>query len=133
MEYKDVTVADILDAMERNGYKKVKNEFIEYERTYDERNFVKITDKVLGACAIGQAALNLKLDPHTLDMTVARYLDEIGPGARMVWNGIILDNDHSNKQIPAIARIALDCFLPKLTNNNFTEEGIKRLWNENKF
>ena len=33
----------------------------------------------------------------------------------------------------AIVRIALDCFFPKLTNNNFTEEGIKRLWDEDKF
>lgn len=33
----------------------------------------------------------------------------------------------------AIVRLALKCFFPKLTNKGFTEEGIKRLWNENKF
>ena len=33
----------------------------------------------------------------------------------------------------AIVRIALDCFLPRLSNMNFKEEGIKRLWNETKF
>jgi len=33
----------------------------------------------------------------------------------------------------AIVRLALDCFFPKLSNAGFTEEGIKRLWRDNKF
>lgn len=33
----------------------------------------------------------------------------------------------------ALVRIAIDCFLPKLTNCGFKEEGIKNLWNDQKF
>ena len=33
----------------------------------------------------------------------------------------------------AIVRLALSCFLPKIRSDNFTEEGIKNLWNSNKF
>ena len=33
----------------------------------------------------------------------------------------------------AIVRLALDCFLPKLENNNFTLKGINDLWNKEKF
>ena len=33
----------------------------------------------------------------------------------------------------AIVRIALNCFLPKIKNDNFTYEGINKLWNENCF
>ena len=42
------------------------------------------------------------------------------------------DDAHGIPQA-AIVRLALECFFPKLTNMNFKEEGIKRLWNENKF
>jgi len=33
----------------------------------------------------------------------------------------------------AIVRLALNCFLPKTKDSGFKYEGIKRLWNENKF
>ncbi len=33
----------------------------------------------------------------------------------------------------AIVRLALDCFLPKVKNENYKYEGIKNLWNEQKF
>lgn len=40
-----------------------------------------------------------------------------------------------NLKIPpsAIIRLALNCFLPKLNNENFTYGGIKELWDRNKF
>lgn len=33
----------------------------------------------------------------------------------------------------AIVRLALNCFLPKIKNDNFRYEGINRLWNDTKF
>lgn len=33
----------------------------------------------------------------------------------------------------AIVRLALNCFLPKVKDENFKYEGIKRLWDDNKF
>lgn len=33
----------------------------------------------------------------------------------------------------AIVRLALNCFLPKAKDGGFKYEGIKRLWNDNKF
>lgn len=35
--------------------------------------------------------------------------------------------------VAAMIRLAIDCFLPKLSNMNFKEEGIKKLWNDQKF
>lgn len=62
---KDVTVADIIDAMERNGYKMARENWVVMN---------KAETKVLRACALGQAAVNLGIDwkslalelPHTL-------------------------------------------------------------------
>lgn len=33
----------------------------------------------------------------------------------------------------ALVRLALDCFLPKIRNENYKEEGILNLWNSSKF
>jgi hypothetical protein len=33
----------------------------------------------------------------------------------------------------AIVRLALNCFLPKIKDDNFKYEGIKNLWDERKF
>lgn len=33
----------------------------------------------------------------------------------------------------ALVRLAIDQFLPRTTNQNFKEEGIKNLWNDRKF
>ncbi len=45
-----------------------------------------------------------------------------------------LDDIEHRLGIPfaALIRISVDCFLPKLTNMNFKEEGIKNLWNDKK-
>lgn len=42
---------------------------------------------------------------------------------------------YTNLKIPpsAIVRLALNCFLPKINNDNFRYEGINRLWNDTKF
>jgi len=38
-----------------------------------------------------------------------------------------------NIPVSALVRLAIDTFLPKTTNNCFTEESIKSYWNESKF
>ena len=53
-----ITVREIADAIEKNGYPHIKNNYI----TRD-----KITYEVLGACALGQAALNLGVDVDVVD------------------------------------------------------------------
>ena len=46
----------------------------------------------------------------------------------------LLDIDENLKIPPsAIMRIALNCFLPKLRDEQFKYEGIKNLWDDNKF
>lgn len=110
------TLNDVLDAMEKNGYKKIKGEFIEYkEEISSDYPFPQLTDKVIGACAIGQAALNLNKDPYDVDGIVSGYLTNIGPGAFAIWQAIMVDNDRSNKRIRTIARTA---------RKNFKDIGI---------
>jgi len=61
-----ISVGDILDAMERNGYPQIDNFFVKYE-----------DGKVLGACAIGQAGLNLNILPIEVYMFLNKaYNDE---------------------------------------------------------
>lgn len=49
------TSRDIIDAMERNGYRKANGTFVQFKGD---------TNEVYAACAIGQALLNLGVNPE---------------------------------------------------------------------
>ena len=68
-------VNQILDAMEKNGYKKVRGTFFRvkeeygYYKQHTHRDTSLRPDKesdLIGACAIGQAALNLHVSPNAI-------------------------------------------------------------------
>jgi hypothetical protein len=78
---KKITPEDILDAMERNGYRKANGTFIqikkEFKGEYTEGELrdlagglmlPKSPDHVYAACAMGQAGLNLGVPPARLDL-----------------------------------------------------------------
>lgn len=83
------TVKDFLDMMEKNGYKKRRDSYI----FYDNKNAFK----VIGACAFGQAALNMDIEPTRLMFSVEQISNEM-------CNEIIKLNDHSATSVPDIAR-----------------------------
>lgn len=73
--YKLVTVEDILAALERNGIPKIQGHYFEYVDGH-------ITDavyekKVVAACAVGQIAINLGVDPEDLNIQFVGLLDDI--------------------------------------------------------
>ena len=101
------TLADVLDAMERNGYTKIQSEYIEYDYSMegDSNDF---TQKVFGACAIGQAALNLEIRPSLLDRQVSKSLDSTG---MKIWHRVPELNDTTNWKVSTIAKRTRDSFI----------------------
>jgi len=60
---RDITVREFIEAMRKNGYTQARNgEYINYEYVGD----LKV---ISSACAYGQAALNLGVDPAQLHVT----------------------------------------------------------------
>lgn len=85
-------VSDVLDAMEKDGYKKARGTFFRSakreEISWNDRN------QVVYACAIGQAALNLNIDPALLQHHLGLKLSE----------SIIDLNDDSGRSVRSIAK-----------------------------
>lgn len=72
------TLGVVARAIRKNGYKQAIGTFVE------EKN-----GKVVAACALGQAALNLHCDPHNLVYALDRIksADGIGLGQTIInWN-----------------------------------------------
>lgn len=86
-------VSDVLDAMEKDGYKKATGTFFRNRKRanidWDARS------NVVYACAIGQAALNLNIDPNTLQLALG---PKLGPE-------IVSLNDESSRTVRSIARL----------------------------
>lgn len=94
----EITIREFLDAMEKNGYTKARYSYIEYDINTDDRSVM------VGACAYGQAALNLGIDPGVLHQAVQIFLDtrELSISAF----DIVSLNDHTEMDVPEIARQA---------------------------
>lgn len=70
-----VTLATVARAIRKNGWKQVTGEFIKKEN-----------GKVVGACALGQAALNLGVEGNDL-LEALNDFDENELGAQIIeWN-----------------------------------------------
>lgn len=91
---KKVTLADIIDAIEKNGYTQIIGEFIRYDPDDGKT--------VIGACALGQAALNLDVHPDKLFKAI-RY----DASDRVVGftNTIFNMNDFQRLPLPLIAPV----------------------------
>lgn len=95
-----LTVNDILNAMEKNGYRKAKKVFISFRSSappmskvaYDYNDVLPDTENVYAACAFGQAALNLGI-PH-------RKFFNAFPNAHV----IVELNDYTSKSIKQIVK-----------------------------
>ncbi len=53
-----ITIKDVLNAIRKNGYKKIQGSYYEYVES-NRTNWERPYETATGACAFGQAALNL--------------------------------------------------------------------------
>jgi len=94
-EMKEVTVSDILDAIERNGLPKAKGEYFHRDTS----------EKIVGACALGQAAFNLDISPSDLDSKLTYIKEDDVDEYRYNLSSYIVDlNDNGNYSFEEIAR-----------------------------
>jgi len=93
-------VSEVIDAIEKNGYPKIKDVFIQKNPRVNILGF-KYGSKITGACAIGQAALNLGVFYEDL----YRGLNKIQKGFHGSLKGRIVElNDYTEMTIPEIAQ-----------------------------
>lgn len=92
IEVKDITLGDVFDAIEKNGYPQIRGNFIKYKGDDD-------TNDVIGACAVGQGALNLGVAPTELGY----HLANIKVGDRPLSDAIFSRNDGSKWKCKTIA------------------------------
>lgn len=101
---KVVTVGEVLDAIEKDGYEKVQHKWERYERVPRKIGPFKTGEnwKITGACAIGQGALNLDVSPGSL----YGELSKIRPAFShfSLGSDIIHSNDNTDTPVPEIAR-----------------------------
>jgi hypothetical protein len=86
-EEKEFTLNDFIDAIEKNGLKKIQGQYIKY----DDTPIVPIA-----GCALGQAAINLGVDYASLDGRI----DTISHRLRQM---IVDLNDETELSLPEIA------------------------------
>lgn len=68
------TLGEIIDAMEKNGFPQITRQMVEYsEKSLTIGSDYTGKPEVIGACAMGQAALNLGVDPENLYQTIRWY------------------------------------------------------------
>jgi len=82
------TTRDVIEAMERNGYRKANGAFVQFKENSQE---------VYAACAIGQALLNLGVKPENVEEAAA-YL----PGA--LTSSVYDLNDQQKWELKRIVR-----------------------------
>lgn len=89
MAERTFTTKDLIDAMERNGYRKANGAFVQFKEG---------THEIWAACAVGQALLNLGVSPTSVNDVATVYLHGM-------W-GIYDLNDNQKWPIKRIAKEA---------------------------
>jgi hypothetical protein len=84
MAERRIKIRDVVEAIRKDGLTKTKGEFFEYDKT---------GEKIIGGCALGQAALNLSVRTDEL-------WGELPEGFR---DRVVVLNDHTNLELPEIA------------------------------
>ena len=95
MSKKKVTIGQVLDAIEENGLPQITGQLYYREYDYTEKHYV-----YTGACAIGQAAINLGVDG---DYLVAA-LDDLSKAKQGLAHWVIRRNDADGWDYKKIAR-----------------------------
>lgn len=90
MNFVEFTLGDVFDAIENNGLKQITGEFVQYSE-----------GKPISACAIGQAAVNLKVDYNKLTNALNRFSK---PNGLPLGDRIIRMNDKYNANFKNIAK-----------------------------
>jgi hypothetical protein len=96
-ETREITIDDVLDAIEKNGLEQTFGSFFKTEGE-DYVNNPPKSGKIIGACALGQAALNLGVNNFSLTDTLNLALPNTRLGQR-----IIKMNDHKKRSFAHIA------------------------------
>jgi hypothetical protein len=100
-----LTVRQLLDAIEKNGLPQERGTFVRTSNTFEGWS------SVLGACAIGQAALNLGVDWYDLESGFAEVKTK---GRRLLINSIIGRNDSHGWSYKEIAEYYREKFADRL-------------------
>lgn len=91
---KKLTVRDFVEAMKKNGYPKIQGSYAKYaDREHTE---------VEGACAYGQAALNLDMSPTAL---LRKFGDFVVKNHLLTPPNIILLNDRTDMTVTQIGEL----------------------------
>lgn len=90
-----ITLGDFFDAMEKNGWRKATGAYVVRSKN---------GDKVLRACAYGQAGLNLDIDPTDLAHRTKLAVMEATKGSKHIYSEITHLNDFTSTSVPNIAR-----------------------------
>ena len=90
----DVTVDDVLDAIEKNGLEQLFGHFFSDGKVdYNHKIGMK---KIIKACAIGQASINLDINPFALIGGLNDAVPNLG-------KRIVMMNDNRKKSFKEIA------------------------------
>jgi hypothetical protein len=110
----ECTIADVIDAIEQNGLTQIYGDFVVTDRE----------GKLVGACAVGQAAVNLKIDFQML----VHKLDYFTSKKRNLPLGtyIVRLNDSEHNSFSEIARKVRQYFHPVLKETLSFYEGSSR-------
>lgn len=98
----EVKISQVLDAMEKNGYPQIKGILV----TEVPRSFGPFTlkPKIEGACAIGQAALNLGVRPRSLQYALSSVYVSTPSYHTSLADRIVSKNDLEGVPVRQIAR-----------------------------
>lgn len=83
------TLGDFFDAMEKNGYPKAIASYINRDLA---------TGQIIGACAMGQAGLNMDIPPSVLATQISYRFGGMLPAT------IYTQNDDTKKRVKTIAK-----------------------------
>ena len=96
-ERKPITVREFVEALKKNGYPKIRGQYIQYSINKGE---------IVGACAYGQAAINLGI-PNNPGHLLGRFSDYLLRSKKWRNNppNIIYLNDGTDKSVTEIGKI----------------------------
>lgn len=102
---KTVTLRQVLEAIQKNGLPKIQKQYFMYNDTDGKAN---------GACAIGQAAINLNVSPASLRREFADLV--IGDDYTDIMAQIVYDNDNTDMTFEELANKYLSTLSEKDLN-----------------
>lgn len=104
--YKEITLGELADAIEKNGLPKFTGSFYDIEEIGPEAPHQPAY--IVAACAFGQAAINLDVSAPDLfnNVNELMYAESVGnspEGDFFIGDYVVRENDHSTQTLPEIA------------------------------